>query len=1062
MRLTDLSVRRPVFASVVGLLLIAFGYLSFERLPLREYPDIDPPVVSITTDYPGAAASVVETRITEVIEERIAGVEGIVSIASQSSNGRSRITVEFDVGRDIEAATNDIRDRVSRIVDGLPAEAEAPDIAKEDSSDDVILWLNLSAPGLTVPELTDYANRYLVDRFSVLDGVARVRIGGAKVYAMRIWLDRNALAARRLTVADIESALRASNVELPAGSIESRQTQFTVRTERNFHTEEDFRRLVVGTGDDGYLIRLGDVARVERGAAEERGLFRGNAETMVGLGISRQSTANVLDVARAVKTQAERINPTLPEGMSLQVSYDSSVFVEGAIEEVVKTLFMAIGLVVLVILAFLRDLRATLIPAVTVPISLIATFCALYAFGFTINLFTLLALVLAIGLVVDDAIVVLENIVRRMHEHGETRLVAAFRGSRQIGFAVIATTLVLIAVFVPIGFLQGDIGRLFSEFALTLAAAVAFSSLVALTLSPALASRILPADNGPSQTVQRTEGGLFKTFQKAYGGLLQVCLRARWVIAAGLLALCAGAVWLYQSLPEEYAPREDRGTLFVMVNGPEGATYEYMTEYMAEIERRLMVLVERGEARRVLVRAPRGFGNVEDFNSGFAVVSLVPWGERRSAWEIMDEMRRALADLPGVRASVVMRQGFGGGVQKPVQFVIGGGTYQELAEWRDRLRAAIDQSNPGLDGVDFDYKETRPYLSVRIDHDLASDLGLSIETIGRTLETVLGGRSVTTFIEAGQEYDVIVEGERDVQRTPTSIQNIYVRSDRTGAMVPLANVVSLEEYADAGSLNRYNRLRAITLEANLQDGLELGGALSYLEGLVDEHLPSNAQIDYKGQSADFRQAGAALLTTLILGIIIVYLVLAAQFESYRHPLVIMLTVPLAVAGGLLGLWVHDQTLNLYSQIGLIMLIGLAAKNGILIVEFTNQLRDQGLDFDQALVEASMARLRPILMTAVTTIAGAVPLMLSDGPGSETRAAIGTVILWGVSAATVFTVFVVPVAYSLLARGTSSPEAVARQLERELALHEDHALEHNGREPSLTAADDPTPRPPRQG
>ncbi|MDG9670421.1 efflux RND transporter permease subunit [Hahella sp. CR1] len=1039
MMLSDLSVKRPVFASVIGLLLIAFGYLCFERLPLREYPAIDPPVVSVTTDYPGAAANVVETRITEVIEERISGVQGIVSISSQSSNGRSRITIEFDIGRDIDAATNDVRDRVSRIADNLPAEAEPPDIAKEDSSDDVILWLNLSASNMTVPELTDYANRYLVDRLSVLDGVARVRVGGGKVYAMRIWLDRSAMAARRITVTDIEGALRAENVELPAGSIESRDTQFTVRTERNFHTPEDFRKLVIGAGQDGYLIRLGDVAKVELGSVEERGIFRGNGETMVGVGVTKQSTANVLDVARAVQAQAKRINPTLPEGMTLQASYDSSVFVEGAINEVVKTLFIAIGLVILVIWAFLRDLRATLVPAVTVPISLIATFCALYAFDFTINMFTLLALVLAIGMVVDDAIVVLENIYRRMHEHNETRLVASFRGSRQIGFAVIATTLVLIAVFVPIAFLQGDIGRLFSEFALTLAAAVAFSSVIALTLSPALASKILPNDD---KAQDLSEGGhFFHGVQRVYGAMLAACLKVRWLFVVLMLAICAGSVWLYKDLPEEYAPKEDRGAFFILVNGPEGATYDYMLDYMNEIERRLMKFVDSGEAQRVLVRAPRGFGNIENFNSGFALVALSPWGERRSAWNIMDDVRKSLADLPGVRAFPVMRQGFGGGISKPVQFVIGGGTYEELAEWRDILSKEIDASNPGLAGVDFDYKETRPYLSVQINYDRAADLGVKVQDIGRTLESILGGRTVTTYLDNGQEYDVIVEGERDAQRTPASIQNIYVRSQRSGELIPLSSVVTLREFADSSNLNRFNRLRAITLEANLEDSLTLGKALSYLENLVETHLPAHAQIDYKGQSADFREAGTALATTLVLGILIVFLVLAAQFESYVHPFVIMLTVPLAVAGGMLGLYVTGNSLNLYTQIGLIMLVGLAAKNGILIVEFTNQLRDQGLTFDNALVEASMARLRPILMTAVTTIAGAVPLMLSDGPGSETRSVIGIVILWGVSAATLFTVFIVPVAYSLLARKTRSPKAVEKQLEEELKLHEDHAIEH---------------------
>jgi len=1050
MILTDLSVKRPVFASVVGLLLIAIGYLCFERLPLREYPAIDPPVVSITTDYPGASANIVETRITEVIEERISGVEGISTISSQSSNGRSRITVEFNVNRDIDAATNDVRDRVSRILDNLPDEAEPPDIAKEDSSDDTIVWMSLAGEGMSVPELTDYARRFVIDRFSVLDGVARVRVGGGKVYAMRIWLDRNAMTARGLTVSDIEQSLRTENVELPAGSIESNDVQFRVRTERNFNNAEDFRNLVIGAGEDGYLIRLGDIARVELGSTEDRGIFRGNGSTRVGIGISKQSNANVIEVARAVKVRAELVNRTLPEGMKMTPSYDSSVFVEGAIDEVVKTLFIAISLVVLVILIFLRSVRATLVPAVTVPLSLMASFIAIYAFGFTINMFTLLALVLSIGMVVDDAIIVLENIDRRMHEHGETRLVAAFRGSRQIAFAVMATTMVLIAVFVPIAFLEGDVGRLFSEFALTLAAAVAFSSVVALTVSPALASKILPPLHSLHQDVEGNrsseedkESHFFEGVQNVYGKMLVFCLKVRWVWLLPMLGIGVGTWWLYRELPQEYAPKEDRGAFFIIVNGPEGATYEYMLDYMNEIERRLLPLVESGDALQVLVRAPRGFGNVEDFNSGFAIATLAPWDSRRSAWDIMAEVRKNLADLPGVRAFPVMRQGFGGGIQKPIQFVVGGGTYADLANWRDILQSKIDESNPGLDGVDFDYKETRPYLSVQIDYNRAADLGVKVQDIGRTLETMLGGRTVTTYLDNGQEYDVIVEGESDLQRTPSSIDNIYIRSSRSGKLIPLSNLVTLEEYAGSASLNRFNRLRALTIEANLEDNLTMGEAVTYLEGLVRDNLPEYAQIDYKGQTADFRQAGTAVYTTLLLGILIVFLVLAAQFESYIHPFVIMLTVPLAVAGGMLGLYLTGNSLNLYTQIGLIMLVGLAAKNGILIVEFSNQLRDQGLNFDTAIVEASVARLRPILMTAVTTIAGAVPLILSSGPGSETRAVIGTVILWGVSAATLFTIFVVPVAYSLLARGTTSPEAVATQLEQELELHEDVALEHRG-------------------
>ncbi len=1034
MILSDVSITRPVFAAVLSLLLVVFGLLAFDRLPLREYPDIDPPVVSVETTYPGAAANVVENRITELIENRIAGVEGIRFIESSSEDGRSVINIEFAVGRDIDAAANDVRDRVSTVLDDLPDEADPPEIQKVDSNEDVIMWLNLVSDRMSVPELTDYADRYLVDRFSVLDGVARVRVGGGQVYAMRIWLDRRQLAARNLTVADVENALRAENLELPAGSLDSAARQFTVRTERNFRSAADFSRLVLARGEDGYLVRLGDVARVEHGTAEDRLFFRGNGVPTVGIGIIKQSTANTLAVADAAKALAARVNAGLPPGMALKQSYDSSVFIKGAIREVYKTLFIAILMVVGVIYLFLGSARATLVPAVTVPVSLVASFLVLQALGFSINILTLLALVLAIGLVVDDAIVVIENIHRRMESLGESRLVAAYRGTRQVGFAVVATTVVLVSVFVPIAFLQGDIGRLFSEFALTMAAAVAFSSFVALSLSSMLASKVLPPV-GRQPRLSRAVDGVFERVRRAYHVSLQAALRHAWAVGLGFAGIVGASLWLFEQLPDEYAPKEDRGVFYLMVTGPEGSSYQYIAAYMTEIERRMMPLVDNGEISRLLVRAPRAFGNFEIFNTGIVINVLSDWSVRRSAWEIMDDVRDRLQGLPGVRVFPVMRQGFGARIQKPVQFVIGGGTYQELTEWRDILVEKINQRNPGLVGLDWDYKETKPQLRVHIDYDRAAELGVTVGDIGRTLETMLGSRRVTTFIDAGKEYDVIVEGERSTQRTPVDLENIYVRSQRSAQLIPLSNLVRLQEFADSLRLNRYNRVRAITLEANLAEGVALGSVLTTLESLVREHLPGSAIIDYKGQSRDYKFAGGSILFIFLLGVAVVFLVLAAQFESWIHPLVIILTVPLAMAGALFGLYLTGQTLNLYSQIGLIMLVGLAAKNGILIVEFANQLRDAGRPFREALTEAADVRLRPIVMTGITTAAGSVPLLLSSGAGTETRTVIGTVILAGILAATLFTLYVVPVAYDWLARRTGSPLRVRRQLERELGAKE---------------------------
>lgn len=1029
MILTDLSVKRPVFASVISILLIAFGLVAFDKLPLREYPNIDPPVVSIQTNYRGASASVVESRITQLVEDRISGVEGIRHINSSSRDGRSSVTLEFDVGRDIEAAANDVRDRVSGLLNNLPEEAEPPEVQKANGGDEVIMWLNLVSDQMTTLQLTDYARRYLTDRLSVIDGVANIRIGGGKVYAMRIWIDRQALAARDLTVADIESVLRSENVELPAGSVESKERHFTVRLERSFKNVDDFANLVLKEGEDGYLVKLGDVAKVRIGSEEERITFRGNREAMIGLGISKQSTANTLDVARAANALVDKLNPTLPAGMEIKRSYDSSVFIEASVKEVYQTLFIAMTLVIIVIYLFLGSVRAMLIPALTVPVSLMATFIVLYALGYTINLLTLLAMILAIGMVVDDAIVVLENIHRRIEE-GDSPLKAAYLGSREVAFAVVATTLVLIAVFMPITFLEGDLGKLFKEFAVAMSAAVIFSSIVALTLSPMMCSKLLKPAGNETWLVRKVDAGM-NNLSRLYRNLLVKAMKHP-IIVTSLIVIALGASgWLMKLVPQEFAPKEDRGSMFLIVNGPQGASFEYIESYMDEIENRLMPLVDSGDIKRLLIRAPRSFGSSADFSNGMAIIVLEDWSVRRSASEITTDIRGRLADLAGIRAFPVMRQAFGRGVGKPVQFVLGGPSYEALAQWRDIILEKAKE-NPNLVGLDHDYQETKPQLRVIIDKERAADLGVSISHIGRTLESMLGSRLVTTFMREGKEYDVIIEGNRENQNTAADLENIYVRSERSQALIPLSNLVSVEEFADASRLNRYNRMRAITLEANLADGYTLGEALDYLNELADTYLPAEAVISYKGQSLDYQESGSSMYFVFILALGIVFLVLAAQFESFIHPMVIMLTVPLATLGALVGLWLTDQSLNIYSQIGIIMLVGLAAKNGILIVEFANQLRDRGIEFNTAIVQAASQRLRPILMTGITTAAGAVPLVLSQGAGAETRYVIGVVVLSGIVLATAFTLLVIPVAYSLFARHSSSPEAVARELEKELS------------------------------
>ncbi len=1037
MLLSDTSIKRPVFAWVLALVLIVFGLVAFSRLALREYPDIDPPVVSISTNYPGASASVVETRITQVIEDRIAGVEGVRFINSRSSDGRSNISIEFNINRDIESAANDVRDRVSGIVDRLPDEADPPEVQKADADDDVILWLNLASEKLATPELTDYANRYLVDRFSALDGVARVQVGGARDYAMRVWIDRRALAARGLTSGDIERALRSENIEAPAGNLESGDLYYTMRIDRAFRSVEDFAGLVIAQGD-GYLVRLSDVARVERGTVDDRTTFRGNGVPMVGLGIVKQSTANTVDVAKAAKDLSAELNTSLPDGMQIYQAFDSSVFVEASIHEVWLTLAITVGLVTLVIFLFLGSLRATLIPAITVPVSVIATFIIMYGLGLSLNLLTLLALVLAIGLIVDDAIVVLENIYRRMEELGETPLVAAYTGTRQVGFAVVATTLVLMAVFIPITFMGGNTGRLFTEFAVAIAASVGFSMFVALSLSPMIASKILKpheeSRKGFLAILPNAVDRVFDGIKWAYSHVFDVVVRFPAILVIGLVGAFAAIWFLFQNLGQEYAPREDRGTFFISVRGPEGASFEYMSKYLDEIERRLLPYTESGEISRLLVRAP-GFGS-NAYNQGNVVAVLDTWGNRRPADEVIQEINAKMSDLPGIRATAVMRQGLsgggGGGGGKPVQFVIGGPSYEQVVAWRDTFVAALEADNPGITDVDWDYKETQPQYRIEIDYARAADLGVTVSEIGSTLQTMLGSRRVTTYIDDGEEYDVILEGLRSEQSTPNDVQNISVRSSRSGELIPLSSVVTIAPFADSPSLNRYNRVRAITIDANLAPGVNLGEALNGMERVARDVLPEEASIDFKGQSLEFRNSGTSILFVFGLGLLIVFLVLAAQFESWVHPVVIILAVPATLAGGMFGLWIMGQTLNIYTQIGLIMLIGLAAKNGILVVEFANQLRDEGKDFDTALKEASLARLRPILMTGLTTAVGAIPLILTHGAGAETRTAIGIVVFFGAIASVTVALLVVPAAYSLLARRTGSPGDVARKLEAESA------------------------------
>ena len=1029
MKLSDISIKRPVFAAVMSLMLIVLGVMSYTRLTVRELPAIDPPIVSVEVTYTGASAEVVESRITQILEDALAGIEGIETIEASSRNGRSDISIEFKPSRDIEAAANDVRDAVSRVQDRLPPEVRPPEISKVESDADVIIWLNMSSTTMDTLQLTDYADRYVRDRLSSIDGVAQVRIGGQQRYAMRIWLDRDQLAARELTVADVEAALRRENVELPAGRIESKDRDFTLRVARSYKSPADFARIPLGKGDDGYVVRLGDVAKVELASSDRRAYYRSNGEPNIGLGVVKTSTANSLEVARAARAEAEKIQAGLPKGTNIFVAYDSTLFIDAAINRVYETLGEAIVLVLLVIWLFLGSARAALIPAVTVPVCLVTAFIALYAFGFSINLLTLLALVLCIGLVVDDAIVVVENIQRRI-DLGEPPLVAARRGTAQVAFAVVATTAVLIAVFLPVGFLEGNSGRLFRELSVALAAAVAISAFVALSLTPMMSSKLLrPHAKEKRSRLSTWIDRQFTRTSDRYRRTLEGSVERPWLFGVLMLAALAAAVLLYRIIPSELAPAEDRGVFSVSIEGPEGAGYDYTVAQMKQVEARLMPMVGPGKMiQRINPRVPGGWGSSEEMHTGRVIIFLQDWDKRDvTTPEVAQRVQAALDPLTGVQS----RANVGGGLVRvrgqPFQIVLGGPEYAEIAKWRDILMARMAQ-NPGFIGADSDYKETRPQMRVDIDRARAADLGVSVDAIGSALETMMGSKRVTTFVDNGEEYDVLLQAGREERMTPADLGAIQVRS-ASGELVPLSNLVTLREVAEAGELSRFNRLRSITISARLAPGYPLGEAIDWAQQVVRSELPEYAQVDWKGEAREFQKAGGAVLLTFALALLIVFLVLAAQFESFIHPLVIMLTVPLGVLGALIGLFVTGGTLNLFSQIGIVMLVGLAAKNGILIVEFANQLRDAGRSVHQAIVEAAAVRLRPILMTSIATVMGALPLVLSGGPGSASRATIGVVVIFGVSFSTLLSLFVVPTFYALLAPYTRSPEALAHKLEQ---------------------------------
>lgn len=1027
MTLSDVAVKRPVLAFVACALIVVFGVLGLRNLPLRELPDVDQPIVSVSASFPGANAEVVENRVTQVIEDTLSGIEGIDTITSSSRDGSARVSVVFNLSRNIENAANDVRDAVSRVTDRLPDDIREVQIRKQDSDARPFLWLSLLSDRMSAEELSDYAERALIDRFTDIDGVAQVQIGGQRRYAMRIWLDPQAMAARGVTVADIDNALRTENVEVPGGSVETPDTNVVVRVERLFSDPDAFQRLPISTGADGHVIRLAEVADVELAAEEDRNIFRGNGQNMIGLGFVRQSRANSVAVADSIKETLDRVQPSLPDGMELIMGSDDTVFIEESIQEVWRTLAIAASLVVLVIYLFLGSFRAAIIPAAVVPVCLIGVFAILSAFGFSINILTLLALVLAIGLVVDDSIVVLENIQRRV-DMGEPAALASLRGGRQVFFAVVATTAVVVAVFVPLIFLPGFIGRIFTELAITISGAVILSSFVALTLSPMMASKLVKSDKqvrGPAKWVNDR----VQTLKQYYRDSLEIALKAPIAIIPVLLVALAGSIFLINKIPGELTPPEDRGSFFGFFSGPEGASFEYMAEQANQVEDIVLDYVENGELERALVVAP-GWGGA-GFNSGIVVGTMASWDERRPGSEIVSEINGRFAQLTGVRAFASMRSslGRGGGGGDDIQFVIQGPDYPSLNAEAERLIADLNDQNPNLLRPRKNYEPTSPRLVVDIDRERAAALDVSVTDIGRTLQTHLGSRRVGQYIDRGESYYVIMENRREDRSSAQDLETLYVEG-RQNQLIPLSNLVSLREVGEASSRDRVSRQRAVTVSATLADGYSIGETVDWLDSWAQQNLPPDMNWEYQGGAKEFLDSNNAILFAFGMALLIVFLVLAGQFESLIQPLVIMLTVPLAIAGGLLGLYMVDSSLNIYSQIGLVILIGLAAKNGILIVEFANQLREDGRGLIEATLDAAETRFRPILMTGISTAIGAFPLVISQGPGSESRMTIGIVIFTGVMVATLFTLFVIPSAYAVLGRFTKTPNWMTRRLEDE--------------------------------
>ncbi|MBN9463688.1 MAG: efflux RND transporter permease subunit [Burkholderiales bacterium] len=1005
MRLAQTCIRRPVFATVLSLVIVLLGAVSYSRLQVREYPKIDEPTVTVSTRYPGASADIIETQVTRPLEDSIAGIEGVDVLTSISRAEQSQITVRFRLERDPDGAAADVRDRVARVRAKLPDTVDEPVIAKVEADANPIIWLAFSSDAMSPLEVSDIANRLVKPRLQTLPGAADVRVFGERKFSMRIWLDPDRLAAFSLTPGDVEDALRRQNVELPSGRIESRQREFTVASQSDLQREKEFEEVVVRTVN-GYPVRIRDVGRVALAPLDERSIVRFNGRPAISLGLIKQATANPLTLARALKAELPRLREELPDGVSVAIANDNTLFIERSISSVYRTIAEAVLLVALVIFLFLGTVRASVIPLVTIPVCLVGAAAWMLAAGFSINTLTLLALVLAIGLVVDDSIVVLENIYRHIEE-GMAPVQAALRGVGEVGFAVVAMTLTLAAVYAPVAFTTGRTGRLFIEFALTLAGAVLVSGFVALTLSPMMCSRLLRHDPEPGRLVRAIDRAM-GALTRGYVAALRATLRVRWLVVLVGLAVAGASVLLFTGMKRELSPIEDRATVVTLFNGPDGASIDYTYRYAQEIER-LGLGVPEADRIFVVTGSPT-------VTQGIAFIRLIDWSEReRRVPQIIAQLQPALLAIPGVHAFAVAPASLGQSPrERPINFVVlSSDSYEEIERTLRPLMQAL-QADGRFQGVDSDLRLNKPELKVRIDRERAADAGVAVEAIGRALETALGGRQVTRFKRDGEQYDVIVQFGAASRNTPQDIPRIFVRG-RGDAMVPLSSLVRIDEGVTARELNHFGQRRAVTLTANLAPGATLGEAVDVLESLARKHLKPGYAIDYNGQTREFKQSSATLLVTFALALCFIFLVLSAQFESFVDPLIIMLTVPLSMTGALALLQWSGGTLNVYSQIGVITLVGLITKHGILIVEFANQLRDRGAAVIPATIEAAGLRLRPILMTTGAMVLGAVPLALASGAGAESRMQIGMVIVGGMTFGTLLTLFVLPTVYTLLTR-----------------------------------------------